>query len=142
MIRQQTNDKKWLYQHSLHCSFALQLFLEQNPSYWCFIPMKSVDVSKANENRHRVSPIPISEMSASSWNYNDTDVHLLVKNVTKPPTGFDFSISQREQQTDFFKAGQHYTVSSNNIDLYDADIVAICMLRKSLRRLFHTRFVF
>ncbi|CAF4750928.1 unnamed protein product, partial [Rotaria magnacalcarata] len=28
-----------LYEHSAHCPVALQLFLDRNPNYWCFIPM-------------------------------------------------------------------------------------------------------
>lgn len=34
-----TDDHRSLYEHSARCPTALQLFLDYNPKYWCFVPM-------------------------------------------------------------------------------------------------------
>ncbi|CAF4800816.1 unnamed protein product, partial [Rotaria socialis] len=36
--------KMRLYQHSAHCPVAIQLFLEHNPAYWCFISKSKEEV--------------------------------------------------------------------------------------------------
>lgn len=40
--------KMRLYQHTAHCSVALQIFLDRNPNYWCFIPRSLDEVEKEN----------------------------------------------------------------------------------------------
>lgn len=124
-IRKKANDKMWLYQHSPCCSVALQLFLDYNPDYWCFVPMKLVEVNMVNVTDRHSSPCRTNE---TSWTRTDEQVHSLVENVPKPPLGFDFSIYQRQQQTHFFKWVKDRIVPPENVDLYNADIVAICML--------------
>jgi hypothetical protein len=52
----------------------------------------------------------------------------LVGNVPKPPSGFEFLDYQRQQQSEFFKWAKDRIVPAYNADLYNADIVAICML--------------
>lgn len=42
-FRTLVKDSMTLYQHSTHCSFALKWFLDENPEYWPFIPMKIDD---------------------------------------------------------------------------------------------------
>ena len=121
----------WLYQHSPRCSVALQLFLDYNPDYWCFIPMKAIEVNMVNASVQRSSPYrrtsETSSRSPTPWARNDEQVRWLVENVPKPPLGFDFSIEQRRQQARFFKLVQDRIVPRDNVDVYDADIVAICM---------------
>ena len=34
-------DRMRLYQHSVRCPVAMQLFLDANPQYWRFVPMSS-----------------------------------------------------------------------------------------------------
>ena len=38
-----------LYQHSAHCSSAIQWFLDENPEYWPFIPVR-IDETVAIES--------------------------------------------------------------------------------------------
>ncbi|CAF4397706.1 unnamed protein product, partial [Rotaria magnacalcarata] len=40
--------KMRLYQHSAHCSVTVQLFLEHNPAYWCFISRSRREVEQEN----------------------------------------------------------------------------------------------
>ena len=117
----------WLYQHSARCSVALQLFLDDNPDYWCFVPTKCIEVNLLNGEVYRTpsirSHIPITPTIA--WARSDEQVRWLVENVPRPPTGFDFSIGQRQQQAHFFKLLQDRVVPSDNVNLYNADIVAL-----------------
>ena len=41
VFRTLIKDSMALYQHSAHCSSALQWFLDENPEYWPFIPIKT-----------------------------------------------------------------------------------------------------
>jgi len=132
----------WLYQHSPRCSVALQLFLDYNPDYWCFVPMKSIEINLMSGNSQRSSParqrndrITASTTSPSSpsmlsttWTRTDEEVHFLMENLPKPPLGFDFSTQQRQQQINFFKWLKDRIVPLDNVDLYNADIITICRL--------------
>jgi len=33
------NDQNWLYKHLVRCPVIIQKFLDQNPTYWCFVPV-------------------------------------------------------------------------------------------------------
>jgi hypothetical protein len=33
-----------LYQHTAHCSSAMQWFLDENPEYWPFVPIENNQV--------------------------------------------------------------------------------------------------
>lgn len=52
----------------------------------------------------------------------------MVKNVPRPPAAFDFPIAQRQQQQQFFKSLVDRFLPRDDVDLYDADIVAVCTL--------------
>jgi hypothetical protein len=43
--RSLANNGMFLYQHSPRCSLVLQRFLDNNPEYWCLVPM---ELDKAN----------------------------------------------------------------------------------------------
>ncbi|CAF1658824.1 unnamed protein product, partial [Adineta ricciae] len=87
------NDQLWLYQHSTQCSAALEIFLEENPSYWCFVPTK---VAAPTLNRR-----------------------FLLRNIPKPPSGFVFSAQQRQQQAQFFQSARDRIVPRDLPDLYN-----------------------
>jgi hypothetical protein len=44
-------DNMALYQHSAHCPSALQWFLDENPEYWPFIPIKNDQHNDEAEER-------------------------------------------------------------------------------------------
>ena len=122
----------WLYQHSPRCSVALQLFLDYNPDYWCFIPMKMIELNMINSASQRSSPRRSNQSSPTSisstvWTRTNEEVRFLVNNVPKPPLGFGFSIQQRQEQAQFFKMLKDRIVPRYSVDVYNADIVAICM---------------
>ena len=50
---------------------------------------------------------------------------MLVNNVPKPPPGFDFSLDQRQQQAQFFRAEEDRLVPRDQVDLYNADIIVV-----------------
>ena len=113
-----------LYQHSAHCSKALQHFLDYNFHYWCFVPMKRPELIMHNASRQHLPAT--HRTSDTSWTRTDEEVRSLVENVPKPPTGFEFSMYQRQQQASFFKSMKDQSLPRYNVDLYNADIVAIC----------------
>jgi hypothetical protein len=43
MLRSLSKDAMALYQHSAHCSSAIQWFLDENLEYWPFIPIENND---------------------------------------------------------------------------------------------------
>lgn len=49
LIRSLVKDNMTLYQHSAHCSSAMQWFLDENPEYWPFIPIKNVQNNESEE---------------------------------------------------------------------------------------------
>ena len=103
------------------------MFLDYNPDYWCFVPMKSIEVNLANATNQRASPSS-RQTNEICWTRTDEEVRLLVANLPKPPLGFDFSYQQRQQQRHFFKGKKDYIVPFDNVDLYNADIITICII--------------
>ena len=109
-----TDDHRSLYEHSARCPTALQLFLDYNPTYWCFVPM----VKNSS-----------SAQSASS--------------STRPraPYNYEFTPRQREEQQLFSKQDREMTL--NTLDLYQATIVCLLpdcspTLKKFMESLFIT----
>ncbi|CAF5072714.1 unnamed protein product, partial [Rotaria magnacalcarata] len=51
-----------LYEHSAHCPVALQLFLDRNPNYWCFIPMLEDETHKEDDLYARIIGATRSEI--------------------------------------------------------------------------------
>lgn len=125
--RKKINNRKWLYQHSARCSVALQLFLDSNTEYWCLIPMKIVELNMVHVTIQRQN-IDVSLVPEMSRIRTDKDVHRLITGLPKPALGFDFSLSQREEQKVFFKHLYDRIIPRYDVDLYNANIVAICKL--------------
>ena len=90
--------------------------------------MKLIDVNLAYATSRRSSPGRMPETVPRPR--LDEQVRTLVENVPKPSLGFGFSIDQRQQQAQFFKLLKDLTVPLDNVDLYDADMVAICKRRE------------
>ncbi|CAF1465715.1 unnamed protein product [Adineta steineri] len=120
---QKLYDKLWLYQHSSRCPDALQLFLDYNPAYWCFVPMKSMKINMTYTPIEQASFVCAS--NETSWSRTDDEVLLLIENLPKPLLDFQFSADQYQQQTHFFKSLQDFNVPRDHVDLYNADIIAI-----------------
>ena len=144
--RKRTNRMR-LYQHFTHCSKVLQLFLENNPIYWCFIPMKIEEAQFDDLSYLSV----LSSSSSSSRNINDKEqnnkaiIDYYLANIPKPPIGYQFSKRQYDEQRSFFQTFNPELYRSHSIiDFYHATIVAVLprscsmMLRQMIEILFIT----
>lgn len=103
-------NKMRLYEHLTHCRKALQLFLEHNPNYWCFIPMKMSDAQ-------------FDDLSYAAVSTDESD---FISHVPKPPQGYLFSKRQRAEQYEFFQTfnpKQSHLYST--LDFYRMAIIAV-----------------
>ena len=137
----------FLYQHSPRCTMVLQLFLDNNPEYWCLVPMLCQD-AKVDDNasisitRIEYSTI-VHQMPPESPNFtvkpqffeeifrNSTrsreECVWLAKSVPKPPSNYRFSRRQIEEQIDFFKfKKERHILPSNLIDCFTYTTIAVC----------------
>ncbi|CAF4411226.1 unnamed protein product [Rotaria sp. Silwood2] len=126
-----------LYQHFTHCSKSLQLFLEHNPNYWCFIPMKINDA--------QFDDFSSLTLTLSNSEQQNTIVDHYLVHLPKPPLGYTFSKRQQDEQRQFFQKfnpQQHHLYST--LDFYRTSIVAVLpdpcstMLRHMIEILFIT----
>ena len=116
-------DRMKLYQHSVRCPVAMQIFLDANPQYWRFIPM-SLSESERPEQCKIESAVFSDELN---WNLRSKeDCRICLEAVPKPPTGYTFSNRQLVLQTQYFHKKQDKQLPNVNIDLYHATIVALC----------------
>ena len=111
-----------LYQHSVRCPAAMQLFLDANPHYWRFVPMMVVEAEQTNERVVR-RPVFSDELD---WNRRSLDDSLVcVESVPKPRPGFVFSNRQIMLQTQYFHMKRDLEMPSPDIDLYDATMATV-----------------
>ena len=141
-----------LYQHTASCSSVLQLFLQRNPDYWCFVPMPSIDArtheqamasSSSYSNGTLVSiarpmmtapesPVFVTEPTFFKEVLRNTkrstqECIWLARSVPKPPSGYRFSCRQVEDQLDFFKFKKEASIlPSHLVDCCKYTIVAVC----------------
>ena len=116
-------DRMRLYQHSVRCPVAMQIFLDANPQYWRFIPM-SVDESERPEQQSIQQNLLSNDMDADLR--TKEDCLLCLQAVPKPPIGFTFSNRQILLQTHYFQKKRDLILPNQHIDLYNASIVALC----------------
>lgn len=135
--RQRIN-KMRVYQHFTHCSAALNYFLEQNPKYWCFVPMKTNDA--------QFDDLSYSGIKTSSKNTKqNTIIDSYIARIPQPPHDYTFSKRQLNEQCEFFETFdlQQYHLDSK-LDYYHASIIALlpnpcsAMLRHLIEALFVT----
>lgn len=96
--------------------------------------------SSSFSSAREISPATDLDLFAT-WTRKDADVRLLMENLPQPPFGYSFHHYQRQQQANFFKWTQDRNVPLHNVDLYNANIIAICMCIILLFSI-HTRFFF
>lgn len=113
----------WLYQHLTECPFALQMFLNYHPEYWCLIPMKSIDADIDNQ----LHVLRTTVQLPMNRTIRNLDIYTLIQNIPKPPIGYNFSHRQMKQQ---FDPILHLTPPTEpfqiNATLYNMSIVAVC----------------
>ncbi|CAF4742524.1 unnamed protein product, partial [Rotaria socialis] len=97
--------KMRLYKHFAHCSTALHLFLEHNPTYWCFIPQSKEKAYQENDLFSKVVSMTRSEdmFTFPRRTYQQRKVLErleFVKSIKKGDR--HFSVIQVQQQRIFF----------------------------------------
>jgi hypothetical protein len=120
----------------------MQIFLNFNPMYWCFVPLTNTEVEVQNR-RNAVLPsslilldsvIPISigskdrhEIRATANTRSDETVRSCMRNLPPMPASYNFSIQQRVKQFQYFKNQHDITHQQNpTMDLFNVAIIAVC----------------
>ena len=121
-----------LYQHSMRCSAAVQLFLDCNPQYWCFIPMLEDDVNRQNQY---TATHPMSNGNRS--------LEERLTDVPQCPEGYQFSRRQLAKQYEYFAKQLDRQPPHPDLNLYQAKIIALLPLEASelFRQVIHALFV-
>ncbi|CAF2972192.1 unnamed protein product [Rotaria sp. Silwood2] len=125
-----------LYQHSARCAKVIQLFLNVNPDYDCFIPM-TYEQAIVDDRNKIIELSPVSDFS-----------DLFIQHVPIPPKGYMFSNYQQEKQRKFFEK-LHFIKSHDEklftpVDFYNFSVIAVLpencstLLRQTLECLFAT----
>ena len=131
-----------LYKHAVRCPRAMQIFLNFNPSYWCFAPLRLTEVEVQNERNPTLShslirldshlPTSIGSKDKNArvetkCTRSDERVRSYMRHLPPIPGGYNFSIQQRVEQFQYFKH-RHDIVHRQNssMDLFYADIIAVC----------------
>lgn len=110
-FRMLVQDGMKLYQHSTTCSIALQWFLDENPDYWPFIPVK------ITESKHNPT------LSSSTFNIHS---FTYANDVPLPPANYYFTYEQKLAIEQFFHEKKYLTTPNVHLDLYQASIIAVC----------------
>jgi len=101
----------------------MQIFLDANPRYWRFVPM-SMEEAQTPEQQHIQRPQFAEELN---WNLRSKEDSLKCINaVPKPPSAYTFSNRQILLQTTYFHKKQDQILPNQDLDLYNATIVAVC----------------
>lgn len=127
-----------LYHHSTQCHVSLQCFLDRNPIYWCFVPQLIIHVKEDNEHYHRWKKMRTNDDSTTKSGLFDAvtvdlvrtqnEVEQLIRSLPEPPSGYEFSIRQRQEQFHFFQKKKEYQLySSDLVHLYHYSMIAVCM---------------
>ena len=136
-----TKDRMKLYQHSVRCPVAMQIFLDANPRYWRFVPM-TLEESEVPEQQLFQDPDISDEISFNLRLKHDCQLH--VTSIPKPPQGYTFSKRQIALQMEYFHKMQDKILPNQDIDLYNATVVAVLpetcteMFRFTIESLFIT----
>ncbi|CAF3318596.1 unnamed protein product [Rotaria sp. Silwood2] len=120
-----------LYQHSAHCPSAIQWFLDENPDYWSFIPMKKTTTEEQQEEK---------ELLDST---EDTSLLTYANDISTPPSGYRFSLEQKMAIDRFFHEEKYVNSPNLHLDLYQATIIAVLPENTSaaFRRLVEALFI-
>jgi len=122
MPRTLSKDDMHLYRHSTECPSAIQMFLDENPRYWRFVPMSNEEADQAEQT------IIISTMDIKSTDIRkDGEIKLFIQNLPVPPSPkYRFSTRQYHLQYAFFKSQRDLGTPNCHLDLYNAKIIAVC----------------
>lgn len=133
-----------LYRHVTRCPSAMQIFLNFNPIYWCFAPLRYTEVEIESQSNltlpsslillDPVFPTSIASkdrnaIMATATTRSDESVRSCMRNLPPVPNGYKFSLQQRAQQFQYFKQKHDLTHQQNPcMDLFNAAVIAVCKL--------------
>jgi hypothetical protein len=130
MNRDLIKDGMLLYRHSARCSIAMQWFLDCNPHYWSFVPITKEQGELANQFYRLPASIPTdptSPLVTQRSIRSDLDAGLFLTELPPLPShNYTFSTRQCAEQFQIFKNERNLLLPNNNLDLYNAAIVAVC----------------
>ena len=121
-----------LYQHSIRCSTAIQLFLNSNPQYWCFIPILK---DEANCHSEFITTNPIPD--------GNRPMERRLNYVPISPEGYQFSPRQLSKQYEYFVKQMDRQLPCPDSNLYHGKFIALLPLESSelFRQVIHSLFV-
>jgi hypothetical protein len=109
-----------LYRHSTECLVAIQMFLDQNPRYWRFVPMTYEDAN------HPAQMITMSTLDMKMMAVRSHDeIDPFIRDLPTPPANYRFSKRQNLQQYAFFLGKKDLIMPNLHLDLYNAKIIAV-----------------
>ncbi|CAF1237545.1 unnamed protein product [Rotaria sp. Silwood1] len=120
-----SSDKEYmsLYQHPTQCSATIQMFLDYNKLYWRFVPMKIEEANQDDANYQRASATTTTTTMSNV--HFDKNIRIHLKHVPKPPADYKFSKRQIEKQAEFFQKYSTSPPTNEQVDLYNANIIAV-----------------
>ncbi|CAF4418772.1 unnamed protein product, partial [Adineta steineri] len=122
-----TADNMLLYKHSARCSYAIQMFLDCNPQYWCFVPMPKMEARTQNLTSDFSSNITMFPSNIHSRRDQEASTYM-IDLPPFPSENYMFSTNQRTQQFYMFKEKYDLLLPNIHLDLYNATIIAVCKL--------------
>jgi len=116
-FRNERTKKMHLYQHSARCPVALRTFLDCNPSYWCFIPLRWHDAEHENLlYMRRTSDVdPVMTNIIRMGALDNRRVSRYMNCVPLPPAVYTFSYRQRQNDEYFLNSFCLYVVNSSSV---------------------------
>lgn len=122
-----------LYQHSIRCSVAIQLFLNKNPQYWPFIPILE---------RHATHQ-SITATTTTTTTDKDRSIEQRLNFIPRPPDGYQFTRRQLTKQYEYFAMKLDRKLPNERLDLYKAKMIAVLPVdaSESFRQIIHALFV-
>ncbi|CAF2085893.1 unnamed protein product [Rotaria magnacalcarata] len=125
-----------LYKHTIQCSAAVQMFLNNNPLYWCFVPMTILDADQYDM-------YACIKRETIDDSIEDNDIGKCLADIPKSPSGYKFSKRQIEQQKEFFQKKLYNEPIYDRVPLHNAQVIAVLPPNTSnlFRRIIHSLFV-
>ena len=123
-------DASLVYKHSAHCSAAIQMFVDCNPQYWCFVPMPRIEAQKQNLTAGLAADSTIFDSRSTSLltsqTRRDQEASTYMHHLPAVPSeNYAFSAWQRSKQLQTFKHKRDCLTPNIHLDLYDAAIVTV-----------------
>jgi hypothetical protein len=130
-----------LYRHACRCPNAIQIFLNFNPIYHCFIPITMQKATEQSRNyvlpsslvlHDSINPTSIGSrdrrfVSGAANIRSDESVRTCIRQIPSVPPGYTFSIRQRVEQFQYFKNNLDIkTKQDKTMDLFNVAVIAVC----------------